>query len=132
VTGPPPEGLISDGTLLTYEERGMSRARDERGRFVSEREEGFGGGILIIVVLLMAVLFLKGVGLLQVWFGIDPYGITLTIDATSVISMALFALLFNSLNTTKRDLAKDFKALEKSLSEIETKLAVLEERTKTK
>jgi len=53
----------------------------------------------LIIVALIALLLLKGLGLLKAWFDIDPNGVTFTIDVGFVASAGLFALLWHRLNT---------------------------------
>jgi len=60
---------------------------------------GFTIPLAVIIYLLIAILVLKGLGLLKLWFNLDPDGITLTFDVGSLIGSALFVLLFNRLNT---------------------------------
>ena len=78
----------------------------------------------------MFILFLKGVGLLQAWFNIDPYGVDVNIDATSLASLGLFGLLLQQWFSFQKTLKGDFRRVDENLSKIEMRLATLEERTK--
>ena len=106
-----------------------NRSRDSKGRFVSETEGG-GEWVILVAFLLMAVLLLKGLGLLQLWIGVDPYGVDVNIDLTSLASLGLFFVLLRQMFSLQRGLKTDFRRVDENLSKIESRLATLEERTK--
>jgi hypothetical protein len=70
-----------------------------------KKEEGIDWGLWIILGLI-AILILKGFGVLQLWFNIDPEGFTLNIDVGYLTSGALFIYVLTRLHKLNDVLSK--------------------------
>lgn len=62
--------------------------------------------LLWIVIGLIAILILKGLGLLKLWFNIDPEGFTLSIDIGYIASATLFIYVLTRMHKLNDMLSK--------------------------
>jgi len=88
-------------------------ALEEQG--VPRRREDAGGGLTLVFAILIALLLLKGLGILKLIIGFDPDGFSFSLDVGFMTSAGLFGLLWYRLNQ-----------LNDKLSELGERLASIE------
>jgi len=91
-----------------------------------KKKKGIDWGLWIFVGFI-AILALKGLGLLQFWFNIDPNGITINLDAGYLITAGSFLWVLTRLysqnkivtqvQTTLENVSERFKKVENGLEE---------------
>ena len=94
------------------------------GRF--EREPTFPMWFKVTFSLLMVLLFLKGIGVLTALTGIDPVGVTVTLDAGTLGTMFAFVALMFYLTGQSSKVAERLDSVEERLKSVDSRLEAVE------
>ena len=103
------------------------------GEEMPRRKEGRDWGKVIFFIF-MFLLFLKGIGIIQYLFHVDPYGLTISIDVGALLAMTLFGLIYRNIldherritamEITLQYIQDDLKQIKQDLQEIKNKLGI--------
>ena len=91
--------------------------RDSRGRYAREPNWD---AYIIFMAILTAIFLLKGTGILTALTGIDPFGVTLSIDAGTLGTMFGFIGTLVFLRSESRRVTDRLSAMERRLDRVES------------